>query len=352
MSVYLRSTWYVAGWSSEIVKGQLLARTLLDEPVVFWRDNEGAARALLDRCPHRFAPLSMGKVPPDGESVQCPYHGLEFGKNGQCTLNPHGDGSIPRAATVKTFPVEERWGTVWIWMGDATLADASLIPDYSCLDTEQHHVATGSLQVDANYLLEVDNIMDLSHIQFLHANTLGGDAARGQSEVRQEGNSVWSLRETHDELLPEFLYQAFDIPMGRRVDRWLDVRWDAPSNLLLLSGAAATGQPRESGRGTPIAHFFTPSSWKRTHYFFAISLDKKAWPDGAERAPQIVEGIRGPFLHEDSPMIEAQQRRIGNADFWSLNPVLLSSDAPGVRARRVLQGLIQGEQKNVLEQVR
>lgn len=344
MTTYLKNTWYVAAWSQEIVAGQLLARTLLDEPIVLWRDAEGAVRALHDRCPHRFAPLSMGRVQPDAQSVQCPYHGLEFGKDGQCVRNPHGDGGIPRAAKVKTFPVEERWGVVWIWMGDAALAQAALIPDYACLDSAANHVATGYLTVAANYLLEVDNIMDLSHIQFLHANTLGGQAAQGPSEVRQDGNSVWSLRGTHDEELPEFLYQAFDIPMGMRVDRWLDVRWDAPSNLLLVSGSTPTGQPRTAGRGAPFAHFFTPATWKSTHYFFAVSMDKTAWPDGATRAPMIIEGVRVPFLTEDSPMVEAQQRLIGDADFWSLNPVLLSSDAPGVRARRVLQGLIKQEQ--------
>jgi hypothetical protein len=123
------------------------------------------------------------------------------------------------------------------------------------------------------------------------------------------------------------------------------VRWDAPSSLLLLGGTTPTGRPRSEGRQAPIAHFFTPETWTTTHYFFAVAFDKQRWPDGAHRAPAVTAAVRAPFLNEDLPMLAAQQSRIGEADFWSLNPVLLPSDAPGVRARRLLQSLLASEQQ-------
>ena len=346
MNTYLKNAWTVAGLASELPPGQLLARQLLNEHVVLWRSADGQPHALIDRCPHRFAPLSMGRITADGNAVQCPYHGLSFDTTGHCAHNPHGDGTRPKAAVVQRFPLVEQWGLLWIWMGDPARADAALIPDFSCLDPVHSHVAMGYLHVQANYLLEVDNILDLSHIEFLHPGSLGTEAIKqARTAVQQDGHSVWSLRQTVDEVLPDFLYHAFDVPHGQRVDRWIDVRWDAPSSLLLLGGTTPTGQPRSEGRQAPIAHFFTPETWTTTHYFFAVAFDKQRWADGAHRAPAVTAAVRAPFLNEDLPMLAAQQSHIGDADFWSLNPVLLPSDAPGVRARRLLQSLLTREQQ-------
>ncbi len=128
---FLKNAWYVAAWSAEIVQGALFSRTLLGEPVVFFRKPDGGVAAIGDRCPHRFAPLHRGLL--DGGQVQCPYHGLRFDASGICVHNPHGNGAIPRTARVRAYLLAERDLIVWIWMGDATLADASLIPDYSFL---------------------------------------------------------------------------------------------------------------------------------------------------------------------------------------------------------------------------
>lgn len=125
---YLKNTWYAAAWNSEVEPAKLFTRTLLDEPILFFRDSKNQLNALHNRCPHRFAPLSAGKHL--GDSVQCAYHGLEFGGDGNCTKNPHGDGKIPRGACVKRYPVVERYSLVWIWMGEPEKADATLIPDF------------------------------------------------------------------------------------------------------------------------------------------------------------------------------------------------------------------------------
>lgn len=342
---YLRNTWYVAGMSDELLPGQLLARTYLDEPVVLFRNAAGEPQALADRCPHRFAPLSKGKLCEGGNTVQCGYHGLQFNGKGACTGNPHGDGRIPSAAVVRSYPVMEKFGVVWIWMGDAAQADPSKIPDLSCLDREHNHVAIGYLFIESNYMLENDNILDLSHIEFLHPGSLGSDAVKtALTELKQEDNTIWSMRQTVNEVMPDLMYHLMEYPLGMRVDRWIDVRWDAPSNMVLFSGATPTGRARSEGRATEFPHLFTPQTKRSTHYWFAVCMDKAVWPDGAQRAQMTLDGVTAPFTHEDKPMLEAQQARMGDADFWSLKPVLLPSDAPGVRARRVLDGLIAAEQ--------
>jgi phenylpropionate dioxygenase-like ring-hydroxylating dioxygenase large terminal subunit len=346
---YLRNTWYVAAWDGE-VDIQLLSRKLLGEQIVFFRDSRGTVHALEDRCPHRFAPLSLGKLV-EGV-VQCPYHGLRFDGSGACVHNPHGAGTIPRAARVKCYPVIERYGAIWIWMGEPAAADVSKIPDFSCMDSDRWFVGKRYLHVKANYLLENDNILDLSHIEFLHAETLGGAAVnRAIGSIEQKGNTVWAYRQTVAEIMTDFLYDHMGLARGMPVDRWFDVRWDPPSNLLLLTGATATGRPRSEGPETHFPHLFTPETETTTHYWFSACYPKAMGPSGAELAEKTVAGVEVPFTREDLPMLEQQQRSMGTSDLWSLKPVLLKGDASAVRARRVLEKMIREEmsrQSNII----
>jgi phenylpropionate dioxygenase-like ring-hydroxylating dioxygenase large terminal subunit len=339
---FLRNAWYVAAWDKEVEQDALFQRTLLGESVLLMRDEQGSVQAVSNRCPHRFAPLHLGKRVKGG--VQCPYHGLEFDGGGRCIHNPHGNGAIPEAARLKRYPVVEKYSVVWIWMGDEESADEAAIPDFGCMDPAHWYVAKRYLHVKANYVLETDNIMDLGHIQFLHPSTLGGEkVAQSITSVEQDGSTVYSKRQTVGEVMPDFLYKATGLPMGQPVDRWIDVRWDAPANLLLHAGAVATGRPREEGVDTPLPHLFTPETDRSTHYWFAACFPKAMGPIGEKLAEEQIEGLSAPFRNEDLPMLAAQQQMIGDAEFWSLKPVLLAGDAGAVRARRVLDQMIAGE---------
>ena len=147
---YLRNAWYVAAWSDDLREGRLLSRTVLKEPVVLYRKADGHVAALHDRCPHRFAPLHMGKVV-YGERIQCPYHGLEFDAAGVCAHNPHGQ-SIPSRLRVRSFPVTEKHKAIWIWMGERA-PDLSKVPDFSVLDNvpEAHATKRDRITIRANY---------------------------------------------------------------------------------------------------------------------------------------------------------------------------------------------------------
>lgn len=342
---FLRNVWYVAGWADEVVEGQLVARRICDEPIVLFRDAQGVPRALFDRCPHRFAPLSMGRLCDDGAAIQCGYHGLRFGTDGKCNHNPHGDGRIPITAVVKTYPVVERWSLLWLWMGDPAKANPANIPAFPFLDTADWYVGKAQMEIDANYVLESDNILDLSHIEYLHPGTLGaGQSGEGKTTVTQDGNTVWSRRMIRGEVLPPFLYQATGLPDKALCDRWLDVRWDAPSTMYLQADIALTGTPRAQGIQTPQVHLFTPTSADKSYYFYALAMPKTLGEWANEAAQRNVMGLREPFLREDKPMVEAQQRAMAGRSFWEMKPVLLDVDAPAVRARRVLDQMLAAEQ--------
>jgi phenylpropionate dioxygenase-like ring-hydroxylating dioxygenase large terminal subunit len=346
---FLRNTWYVAAWDNEVPHDALFQRTLLNESVLFFRDDAGVVQAISNRCPHRFAPLHMGKRVANG--VQCPYHGLQFNGSGKCTGNPHGEGKIPSAAVVKSYPVVEKYSAIWIWMGEAAQADAASIPDFSCMDPEHFYVGKRYLHARANYVLETDNIMDLSHIQYLHPGTLGSEGvSEAITSVKQVGNTVFSNRQTVAEIMPDYLYTAMGFPHGEPVDRWIDVRWDAPANMLLNAGAVATGGERSAGKTFPLPHLFTPETEKSTHYWFSFCMPKSMGEFGKQVAEEQVQGLSIPFTNEDLPMLEAQQQMMGDADFWSLKPVLLPGDAGAVRARRVLDNLIAAEQKQLAQE--
>jgi len=340
---FLRNIWYVAAWADEIAGDTLLPRTLLDERILFFRDTQGEIQAIADRCPHRFAPLHMGRH--EGDAVRCGYHGLAFDGRGRCVHNPHGSGAIPRSAAVQCYPVTQRHGAIWIWMGDPVLADPDAIPDFHFNDPDRYIVAKRYLHVKANYMLETDNIMDLSHIQYLHPGTLGSDnVSTATIELLQDGDTIWSKRLVHAERLPDFLYKANGIAPGTIVDRWIDVRWDAPANMVLYVGAVPAGQDTGDRRGRPITHHFTPETQTTSHYWFANSYPESMGEAGVQVAQAHIDALNRPFADEDLPMLEAQQNMMGEADFWALKPILLPSDAPGIRARRVLARLIAAEE--------
>lgn len=339
---YLRNTWYVAAWNDEIEPGKLFARVILEVPIVFFRDESGVIKAITDRCPHRFAQLSQGKL--DRGIIQCAYHGLRFDGYGRCVHNPHGKGKAPAAATVKSYPIVERHGAVWIWMGDASSVDAASIPDYTFLvSTAMTARFRGYLPTAANYQLIADNILDLSHVDYLHAATLGGGAiSRTKIQVSELCDARLHVRWMSPNEVPPPVFGAHLPDPTANADVWTEVFWAAPGNMMLHTGASPVGRPREEGVDTHNVHLLTPRDEMYTHYFYAGARSFNVMDAGFnEHTAAFIEKI---FVTEDKWMLEAQQRSMGTADLLSLGPVLLPGDAGAMRARRMLQRKMHAEQ--------
>lgn len=348
---FLLNAWNVGAFSTEVTATQPLARTLLDLPVVMYREADGNPVVLDDRCAHRFAPLSRGKIV--NGALECPYHGLRFGSSGQCVHNPHGDGRVPSGAHVRRYPSIERYGAVWFWPGDPSKADPALLPAFPFVERDHNITHDGYLLTRANYQLSADNLLDLSHFQFLHPDTLGSDAmAAGEVQSGGVGDTVWIRRTTSDEVLPPFVAQGFGIPEGTRVDRWMDVRWSPPGLLSIVVGVTPAGMPREAGLISPSAHWLTPETATTTHYFFSFGLPNDMGDAGRALVRYAVDGLMKPFEHEDLPMLEAQQQRMAGREFWSMQPALLPIDTGAIRARRVMERLLAQESAQREEAIR
>lgn len=334
---YLRNAWYVAAWSDEIKDG-LFARRLAQEPIVFYRKPDGMLTALADRCPHRFVPLHLGKL--HGDIVECAYHGLRFGPDGKCVLNPNSD-NIPAKARVRSYPVVERHRLVFVWMGAPELADPNLVPDFGFMSDESLATTKGYIHGNSNYMLMVDNILDLSHTQYLHADTLGSKAlALAVPKIVEEERHVDVLRWMPDDYQAPLTAASRGFA-NRKCDAWMDTRWHPPGYMHMETGLTEPGSPRSAGKVSHALHLITPETPTTNHYFWANA--RAFATDDDKLSEQIHKGFSHAFEYEDKPILAAQQESIGDADLWDLDPVMLTGDAAAIRVRRRLGKMIDEE---------
>lgn len=333
---YLRNCWYVAGYAAEASQ-KPFARTYLEEPVVIYRTDVGRLVAMDSRCGHRFAPLDQGKVV--GDAIQCPYHGLRFDPTGRCVALP--DGGVPPPHTQrKTYPIVERHALLWMWMGDAAKADPASIPDFSYLEDPKYGWFSGYLHVKGHYQLMVDNLLDLSHSEFLHPLLASdGWTARNQQTITREGDalSIYNIAE-NDNILPLNKHLKPHMPtIGTTIQQ---ERWDAPALVRLSVEFYAGGDELI----TPSGHFLTPETSTTTHYI--VRGGQNIQPDNAEYTAGVRESVLNVFRTQDIPMIEAQQRVIGEGrDLMDLRPAILKGDRAGAQARHLLLNKIKEEQE-------
>lgn len=334
---FLKNVWYMAAWSSEIGDA-LFRRRIAGEPILLFRRADHMVAALTDRCSHRFAPLSMGTR--RGDTVRCPYHGLTFAADGMCIANPFSD-TLPKGATIRSWPVVERDGIVWIWAGAPDAADTATIPDFATLMRPCGPPLTGLMPMNAGYQFGTDNLMDLSHIEFVHTGSFAGAGVifAGKHSVRQVGDTLHSDWWMPDVAAPAHTFGIY--PPEQRCDHWLDMRWNAPASMLLEVGATPRGQPRDEGCIVWQAHILTPESETTAHYFWATTRSSDHIDPGADA---FLRGLMGQaFESEDKPIIEAAFANLDGRDFWHEKPVSLGIDQGGTRARRLIETMLRRE---------
>jgi vanillate O-demethylase monooxygenase subunit len=341
--MFARNHWYVACTPAEI-DDKPLGRMICNERLVFYRGPQGQAVALEDWCPHRGAPLSLGRVV-EGKLV-CGYHGLEMGCDGK-TISMPGQ-RVRGFPPVRSFPVVERHGFVWLWPGDPALADPALVPDLKWASSPDWAYGGGLYHIACDYRLMIDNLMDLTHETYVHATSIGQpEIDETPCATRVDGDQVVTERFMNGIHAPPFWQMALrshQLPTDQPVDRWQICRFSPPSHVMIEVGVALAGQgghdaPAERKVSSIVVDFLTPESDTSMWYFWGMARNFRA--DDKALTAQIREG-QGKIFSEDLQVLELQQRNLLQ---WPQRDLLkLNIDAGGVQSRKVIERLVAAEQ--------
>ena len=337
---FLRNTWYVAAWAWEVTPQRAAARRLLDEPVLLLRDGQGHVKALADRCPHRFVPLSMGRILPAEAGapgrVQCGYHGLQFDFDGRCVHNPRG--AVPKAAAVRPYPVVERHSAVWIWMGDPARAADAPPPHPAWLDDPQWQRSEERLHLRASYVRLHENLLDLTHLSFLHARTFGTpDYARAPYEVSVDAAAGRFSLMRH--VAPTRLPPIWGRPTGlerRDAARVATSTFLSPALHEVQVRFFACDRPEHEQPSQAIrtAHIVTPETSTTTHYFIQHGRNF------AQHDPAVTAFMHEQLLaafQEDIDGLEAIEQNLAAYAPGSAAEISFQADRPSLAMRRWLR---------------
>jgi phenylpropionate dioxygenase-like ring-hydroxylating dioxygenase large terminal subunit len=335
----LRNQWYCAALAAEIAHVPL-PRIFLNEPVVMYRTIDGTAVALEDRCCHRRAPLSRGQI--EGNNLRCGYHGLLYEPGGRVIWAP-GQDKLPAGAHVRSYPLCEKHGWVWIWMGDPALGDPNTVPAFHWYDAPGWAGCGACLDVKANYMLLVDNLLDLSHLAFLHIKTIGAADDTNPNLTWERGPNLLRGVRIARNLSPSQRQIAQGDTL--RTDSSKVMTFTPPANVVIEISAVETGKTEDDptnrvNRKLVVLDSMTPETETSCHYFWGncrnYAIDDQA-------VTEAVLKSTGVAFDEDKFMLEAEQRII------DLNPAApqidLVGDAGGLQARRMVERLLAEEQQ-------
>jgi vanillate monooxygenase len=341
--MFPKNAWYVACTPNEI-DDKPLGRRICGEKMVFYRGAEGKVAALEDYCPHRGAELSLGQVC-EGKLV-CGYHGLVMGADGKTVSMPgQRVQGFPR---IRDFPVEERYGFIWVWPGDAKLADPAKIHHLEWAESPEWAYGGGLYHVNCDYRLMIDNLMDLTHETYVHTTSIGQkEIDETPVTTKAEGDHVVTSRFMDNVMPPPFWRAnlrgnnlADDVP----VDRWQVCHFYPPSHVMIEVGVAHAGKggykadPKDKVSSI-VVDFLTPETETSMWYFWGMARNFN--PKDKALTAQIREG-QGKVFAEDTAVLEAQQRNL--LQYPDRKLLMLNIDAGGVQSRKILDRLIAQEQ--------
>lgn len=337
---YIHNAWYVCARSQDIGRS-LHPVTVLGQNIVLYRQTGGAVAALEDACPHRKLPLSQGAL--EGDRVVCGYHGLTFDPTGACVAAPTQPGSVPGRARVVSYPLRERYGFVWIWPGDAARAAATPlidIPDYD--NPDWGRTTCGALDIDCNFLWITDNLLDPSHVAWVHLTSFAGAGTDNVPlEITEEAGRIIVWRWIKDRPPPPYYapFLAFDGACDRK--QHYECRLPAIAINKSIYTPAGTGGADEGLPETAFVNysynFMTPVDADRSLYFWFQHRNQR--PDDAEMSDAMFAGATMAF-NEDKAVLEAVHAGMKLARTPYIN---LGLDAAAMRFRRMVERAVAAE---------
>ncbi|MGB1154726.1 MAG: Rieske 2Fe-2S domain-containing protein [Paracoccaceae bacterium] len=344
--MFLKNSWYVAGWSKDYQK-ELRTQMLLGEKIVFYRRLDGNPVALEDACPHRKLPLSQGRLQED--RIVCGYHGLTFDCTGACVEAPTQRGNIPKRAVVRSYPVVDRYRLLWIWMGDPEKANPDDIFEIENFDNpEWGYTEGGMLPIECNYLWVVDNLLDPSHVAWVHVTSFAGSGTDDQPlDLEKTEKGVIVSRWIYDQ--PPSPYYKDLVKFEGNCDRKQHYEMCIPGialNKSVYTPPGTGGPNKPEGDKTYINisyNFMTPVDERNTMYIWF--QHRNTDPEDKLISEKMNAGARAAFL-EDKEILEAVQIGMEDMDIPNID---LALDAGAKLFRVKLQRLINEEQNSKTE---
>jgi len=333
--MFAKNCWYVATDVEAVSKDKPLALKLAGEDIVLYRDSANKVVVMADLCPHRLAPLSLGRV--EGDQIRCMYHGITFGSDGKCTHVP-GQDLVPANFCTKTYAVHESWEWIFVWIGDQEKADTNLLPDLNYHNPELYNVRKGSVEFNAGYELFNDNTCDLSHVSYIHAETFaqnGGHSWSDKPVTTTKERSVCVDRWMTDVPMPE-------APPEVRVDMCSQFEHFLPGVFVMDFQVHPAGTAEELGRGAPtpdlqpMHHSGTIQTMRpvtETTSVFHFSIVCPKWVPDEVLDADFEFGKLG--FAEDKAIIEAQQRNISANPNERLRATI--HDKAGLHIRKLIR---------------
>ncbi len=339
----VRNRWYIAGFGSEITR-QPIERTILGTPVALYRTEEGAPVAMYGLCPHRYYPLALGKL--DGDAIVCGYHGFTFASNGKCIRIPAQDSGAGFSQPV--YRIEERGPLCWIWMGDPERCDPDLIPPYDDLGLDQpdwRYSSPTYFRMRGRSQLLVDNLMDLTHLPYVHHHIPGGDVFRKTPMNAEERKRSYQLLR----FAPTIWTGFFDLLFGA------DQKFGGMAEMVSVTDFYGPELVRTSGpvfrsiegrEGVPASlgplyflHGITPETETSTHYFGLITRSFRLEDEALDG---MLQAMDREVRQQDVDAIEAVEARLEQGAALQ-RELLARSDAPAIRVREKVQAMLDAE---------
>lgn len=346
---YVRNCWYVAGLSKEFPAATLTGHRIAGRAMVIWRSDDGQVNALENRCAHKRFPLSEGRLLPDGR-LECAYHGLCYDTSGTCvTIPSQPDAPIPPQARVPRYPVIERDGVVWVWPGDPARCEERQPPRTPEVGDEQwESIDSGAMHVPANFLLLIENLLDITHFYPLHDGNIG-DVENSRIPVQieegeEDGNRyVMATREVSEYKQPPFLQDWFHYAV---VDRHHTHRMMSPAHTRVVMRNAPPGKlGSDLERGYVLMHTHTPIDERNHIWRWIVNCPKDHMSAGDPKvsAAKRVAGMFPTVVAEDRWALEKQQEMLDLPDD-GYSELFLKPDKALRRARQIVVAMLREEQ--------
>ncbi|TAM13081.1 MAG: aromatic ring-hydroxylating dioxygenase subunit alpha [Nevskiaceae bacterium] len=343
--MFLKNAWYCAGWNHEFHQGAgaVIARKIAGERLVLYRTRTGHVVAFQDRCPHRQAALSLGRK--EGDSLRCMYHGLKFNSEGICEEIP-GQDNIPTDCRVRTYPVIEKNSWVWVWMGDPAQADPGLICFSVGPENPNWNMKISKMHVETNYLWEIENLADLSHIAWVHNDTVGGDLAfsrikpKHTTTARGTHTSFWVYSHRPLGAIRHLFPEDARIDSNWEIDQTVPCNWNMRVRFFTPGTETEGPSNGELMADTWTCQSVTPCDDDSVDYYYSWGADNAS----EARMPGLSDLLGGTLdiaFNEDKVMLEAQHLRRKEMPDFKMTRIL--HDAGPSMILRVLNTLIKKE---------